>query len=685
MPYDAPQRVTRLNLDSESLDGSVPAALGELSALRELRLSWNDLTGSIPPELGNLHQVTDLGIAGNQLTGAIPPELGAIGSTLTSLSLSGPSPLPTGIGLTGAIPPELGNLTGLQYLWLYGNRLSGPIPTRLRWLTDLRGLHLYKNQLTGAIPTQLGALTELRELQLYDNQLTGAIPTQLAGLRDLRKLYIKNNSGLAGCVPSDLSDVRYNDVDRLNLLTCASDAPATPMTPLPTYTVTVTATGGGSVDPGGTTTHAEDSEVTLTASWNDATHTFTGWGGDCGDSGTALTCVLTILADKTVTATFAALPADRCATTTAADCIRAVYKGAPGDYAQITDIPADRLLTPGSDGRYQVERGQQITVVTAAPLPTGYTRFYLQRRDLQDPSPVSAEQLIKPVGTTYTFTVETTESRPNLITYDLTAARPRPNPRPGQKPELGDVVVTTEFLVPTLRYNLLDITGAATAAGSYAFLKTAGDAASAIGNFGYSASGSVELRIHPTDASGTSRVAFYDTVRVGDTFDYRTNGLDCGFRLKVTSVAATVTPRSFGLEYVTRSGGRCGDLVDDPSSAKDVDFVWRVRPGIPGADGVRVLLGGEAAGGGTYRLDPTSPYVIDVPAGIQVIYYGVAILEHGADAPPDAPRFVLMLLDAETGSRLGIDPETGREIGRGTTSPEVAAFFDQIMASLRRG
>ena len=53
-----------------------------------------------------------------------------------------------------------------------------------------------------------------------------------------------------------------------------------------------------------------------------------------------------------------------------------------------------------------------------------------------------------------------------------------------------------------LRYNRLDISGAATGAGSYAFLQTAGDAASAIGNFGYSASGSAELRIHPMDASG---------------------------------------------------------------------------------------------------------------------------------------------------------------------------------------
>ena len=44
-------------------------------------------------------------------------------------------------------------------------------------------------------------------------------------------------------------------------------------------------------------------------------------------------------------------------------------------------------------------------------------------------------------------------------------------------------MVTTNFLVPTLRYDTLDITGAATTPGSYAFLDTAGDASSAIGNY----------------------------------------------------------------------------------------------------------------------------------------------------------------------------------------------------------
>ena len=375
-------------------------------------------------------------------------------------------------------------------------------------------------------------------------------------------------------------------------------------------------------------------------------------------------------------------PPDRCTTPTDPTCILAVYKGAPDDYAQVQDIPDSVLIHPEADGRYQVERGQQITVVTAAPLPADYTRFYLQRQpELVSVSPTSFEQLIQPIGTTYTFTVTTDEAASNLISFDLTAARARP--QPGQKPELADVVVTTKFLVPTLRYDTLDITGAATTPGSYAFLETAGVASSAIQNFGHWALGTVELRIDATDASGTSRVDFYDMVKVGDTFDYRTNGFDCGFRFKVTSIATTTGPRTFGIAEAASYGGRCGSFVDDPGAAKPVEFIWRVRPGIPAADGVRVLLHGEPVGQGTYRLSEYWPWVIDVPAGLTIVYRGQVINEPDASRP-DAPESTLVLKDVGTGSVLHIDPRTGRAGPAYITAPHLSTLFDQLIASIRR-
>ena len=128
---NAPLRVTALKLRDRGLDGTLPPALGGLSGLQVLWLSLNQLTGSIPPELGNMTTLTELRLAGNQLSGSIPAELAAIGPQLERLNLSGPQPLPRGIGLTGRIPPQLGNLSGLQSLHLEGNRMIGPVPIRL--------------------------------------------------------------------------------------------------------------------------------------------------------------------------------------------------------------------------------------------------------------------------------------------------------------------------------------------------------------------------------------------------------------------------------------------------------------------------------------------------------------------------------------------------------------------------
>ncbi len=267
-------------------------------------------------------------------------------------------------------------------------------------------------------------------------------------------------------------------------------------------------------------------------------------------------------------------------------------------------------------------------------------------------------------------------------TATATPAAPTPTPTP-----TADATAAGTPSPTTFRYNRLDTTGAAATAGSYAFLTTPGDAASAIDNFGHLPADGVELRIHPADASGTSRAAFYDTVQAGDTFDYRTNGLDCGFRFKVASVATT-TPPTFGLEYVFFYGGHCGWLDGSPGPARNVEFVWGVGPGIPDPDGVNALLRNEPAGAGTYRLYEGLPYVIDVPAGKRVILSGYLLVSYRARdpgiSPGNPPNTAIRLIDADTGSVLFIDRDTGGEISRATTSPDGEALFDQIMASIRR-
>ena len=81
-------RVTGLDIDDEDLNGTIPAALGDLSALETLDLSDNDLSGAIPIELGRLWNLRELRLSGNSLTGCIPLELRSVPvNDLASLSL----------------------------------------------------------------------------------------------------------------------------------------------------------------------------------------------------------------------------------------------------------------------------------------------------------------------------------------------------------------------------------------------------------------------------------------------------------------------------------------------------------------------------------------------------------------------------------------------------------------------
>ncbi len=83
-----PSRVTGLNLATQSLNGTLPAALGQLFALTSLNLSTNSLTGDIPAELGWLDHLTELRLSGNALTGCIPLNLRSVATNdLSSLNL----------------------------------------------------------------------------------------------------------------------------------------------------------------------------------------------------------------------------------------------------------------------------------------------------------------------------------------------------------------------------------------------------------------------------------------------------------------------------------------------------------------------------------------------------------------------------------------------------------------------
>ena len=181
-----------LDLSNNNLSGPLPAEIGSLSALEQLKLELNPITGTLPPELGNLSQLRELGLNFNSFSGEIPAEIGNL-SRLQKLWLAFNS-------LSGRIPAELGNLSQLRELGLLRNQLSGEIPAELGNLSRLQILGLANNSLSGGIPAELGNLSQLTQLHLNDNDFTGRLPRSFVQLTNLAVLGF---GGQALCAPQD--------------------------------------------------------------------------------------------------------------------------------------------------------------------------------------------------------------------------------------------------------------------------------------------------------------------------------------------------------------------------------------------------------------------------------------------------------------------------------------------------
>ena len=185
-------RVSRLNLESNGLSGTVPD-LSALTDLERLYLGHNNLSGQLP-SLSALTKLTALDLKRNRLSGALP-DLSAL-TSLSWLNLANNE-------LSGSIPSTLSNLSSLEYMRLSNNSLSGSIPD-LSALTKLKHLYLSGNSMSGSIP-DLSALTELTQLFLGDNQLSGTIP-DLSALTKLHYLSLSEN-GLSGSIPATLGSL----------------------------------------------------------------------------------------------------------------------------------------------------------------------------------------------------------------------------------------------------------------------------------------------------------------------------------------------------------------------------------------------------------------------------------------------------------------------------------------------
>ncbi|KAF3457541.1 hypothetical protein FNV43_RR02199 [Rhamnella rubrinervis] len=186
------------NLSINSLYGSIPSQISNLSRVTHLDLGWNQLSGNIPFEIGMLVSLQVFSVHNNNLSGAIPVSIGNL-SRLTFLALEENK-------IFGTIPEEVGQLGSLRVLYLYGNHLSGSIPSSTRNLSKLSDLELNFNSITGSIPKEVGQLSSLKVFYLFANHLSGSIPSSTGNLSKLYDLDLSTNN-ITGSIPKEVGQL----------------------------------------------------------------------------------------------------------------------------------------------------------------------------------------------------------------------------------------------------------------------------------------------------------------------------------------------------------------------------------------------------------------------------------------------------------------------------------------------
>jgi hypothetical protein len=176
---DQDGRLRELDLQENKLFGSIPQEVVMLSeSLQILRLTKNSLSGTIPSILHELSILEHLDLSANTLGGSLPGELGLFGASLTHLTFFN-----NDIGST--IPAELIQLSNLQVLDLGSNTLTGTIPSQIGLMRNLAGLSFFDNRLTGSVPCEIQALDRLELFYIDSNNLGPSICNQICQMEFL--------------------------------------------------------------------------------------------------------------------------------------------------------------------------------------------------------------------------------------------------------------------------------------------------------------------------------------------------------------------------------------------------------------------------------------------------------------------------------------------------------------------
>ncbi|MDK2841872.1 MAG: hypothetical protein PWQ17_1377 [Anaerophaga sp.] len=215
--YNGRVKEIRLTPFIPTLQGTLPADLGNLDALTTFSIHGEKIDGNIPESIFSLSNLKELYInrgSGN-LTTTLPSEIGDL-TQLERLSLPEI--------VEGTLPSEIGNLTNLEFLDLSKGNLSGSLPPEICNLINLRHFDVSDNQISGALPVNIGNLSKVVTLNLSGNSLSGDIPVSIGNMAELEYLYLNNND-FAGEFPATIGNCTKIKDLRLNNNQYSGDIP----------------------------------------------------------------------------------------------------------------------------------------------------------------------------------------------------------------------------------------------------------------------------------------------------------------------------------------------------------------------------------------------------------------------------------------------------------------------------
>lgn len=239
--------MTNLRFGNNTLSGTIPPEIGQITALQDLRIWRNNFNGTVPSQIGSLANLIWLFLEENQFSGQLPTSIATMPAlrylwTFTNPGLRGCMPYAMNqscqsVGTSMCMCPEFpNNCTGLPLC----NAPSAAEQTALRELARaIPGLQnlpspwsaanaagacfnnwtgvncnnsaIYEIEvesfgLTGTIPPEIGLLTKTVGFTLSNNSLTGGIPPEVGTMSKLVDFRVWDNK-MNGTVPSSLGNV----------------------------------------------------------------------------------------------------------------------------------------------------------------------------------------------------------------------------------------------------------------------------------------------------------------------------------------------------------------------------------------------------------------------------------------------------------------------------------------------